>query len=462
MIINSLQCDFKIWIRSSKYEKDGEIVTILVKDATIVTMNRDKPLIKHGYAFVKDGQFEQVTEGDPSAEWLSKAERVISAKGKWMLPGLVNTHGHTGMALLRGHSDDLPLHRWLEEKMWPFEAKQDQKAVKAGRALALVEMIQSGTTTFLEMYHLFMDDFAEMIEKVGMRATLMRSMIGLCSKEEQETKLKEAVSFAKTWHKQANGRIQTMLAPHAPYTCPPPFISRIVEEAKQLDLPVHMHLAETKKEVDDHRQQYGFHPLEHLEQINVLSAVPWLFAHGVHMPKREIERLSLYDTAISYNPKSNLKLGSGIAPIHDMHEKGITIGFGTDSVASNNTLDLFEEMRLGNLVQKGINQDSTLMPAALTLEFATINGAKALRFADIGEINIGQQADFILLDADKAHLQPDIHVQSHLVYAAKGSDVTDVYVQGKPLMEQSTLLTLDEEKIRFEAKEQYQRICKLT
>ncbi len=436
-------------------------MTILIKDVSIVTMDAENSLITMGYAFIENGRFERVEMGEPSAECLAKASRTISAKGKWMLPGLINTHGHTGMTLLRGHSDDLPLHRWLEEKMWPFEAKQDQQAVEAGRALALVEMIQSGTTTFLEMYHLFMDDFAQMIEEVGMRATLMRSMIGLCSKEEQEAKLKEALSFAKAWHQQADGRIQTMLAPHAPYTCPPLFIERIVEEARQAELPVHMHLAETKKEVDDHLERYGLHPLHHLEKMNVLDAVPWLFAHGVHMPMEEIERISLYDIAISYNPKSNLKLGSGIAPIKDMYEKGITIAFGTDSAASNNTLDMFEEMRVGNLLQKGFHQDSTLMPASLTLNLATKNGAKALRFADVGEIKVGKQADFILIDPAHAHLQPETHMLSHLVYAAKGSDVTDVYVQGKPLMERSELLTLDEEKIRYLANEQYKRISML-
>lgn len=436
-------------------------MTILIKDVSIVTMDSNNPVITDGYAFVENGRFKQVAKGVPSNEWLAQASRIVSAKGKWMLPGLINTHGHTGMTLLRGHSDDLPLHRWLEEKMWPFEAKQDQQAVEAGRALALVEMIQSGTTTFLEMYHLFMDDFAQMIEEVGIRATLMRSMIGLCSKEEQEAKLAEATAFAKTWNQQAGGRIQTMLAPHAPYTCPPAFIERIVEEASRAGLPVHMHLAETKKEVDEHQQQYGLHPLQHLEQMHVLQAVPWLFAHGVHLPEEEINRLSLYDTAVSYNPKSNLKLGSGIAPIKEMQERGITIAFGTDSAASNNTLDLFEEMRMGNLLQKGVHQDSTLMPAALTLELATKNGAQALRFGDVGEIKVGKEADFILVDAAHAHLQPEKHILSHLVYAAKGSDVTDVYVQGKPLMESSKLLTLDEEKIRYQANEQYMRICKM-
>ncbi|WP_231686761.1 amidohydrolase [Bacillus sp. JCM 19034] len=362
------------------------------------------------------------------------------------------------MSLLRGYSDDLPLHRWLKEKMWPFEAKLDRESVRAGRQLAVAEMLLSGTTTFLEMYHLYIDDFAEQLAEIGMRATLMRSMIGLCPTREQEEKLQEAVTLAKTWHKSANNRIQMMLAPHAPYTCPPDFIERIVEEAATLQLPIHMHLAETKKEVEDHINTYGVHPFDHLQKLKVLDKTPWLFAHCVHLSQEQIKAMANYQLSVSYNPKSNLKLGSGIAPIAQMLEEGINVSIGTDSVASNNTLDLFEELRVGTLVQKGIKQDSTTIPAYEALKLVTVNGAKALSLQGVGQIEVGYDADFILLSYESPHLQPNDHVYSHLVYAAKGSDVTDVYVQGKALVRKKELVTLDLEKIIFEANKAYKEV----
>lgn len=416
--------------------------------------------IIEGYVVVNDGQFQQIEAGNPSAQLEAECTEVIHAKGKWMLPGFINTHGHTGMSLLRGHSDDLPLHRWLEEKMWPFEAKLDRESVKVSRQLAVAEMLLSGTTTFLEMYHLYIDDFAEQLAEIGMRATLMRSMIGLCPTQEQEEKLQVAVNLAKTWHKTANNRIQMMLAPHAPYTCPPAFIERIVEEATMLQLPIHIHLAETKKEVDDHIKTYGMHPFDHLQNMNVLDKTPWLFAHCVHISPEQIKDMAQYQLSVSYNPKSNLKLGSGIAPVAQMLKEGVNVSIGTDSVASNNTLDLFEELRIGSLLQKGVLQDSSVLPAFEALKLVTKNGAQALSLQNVGQIKVGFDADFQLLAYDKPHLQPNEHIYSHLVYAASGSDVTDVYVQGNALVRKKELLTLDLEKIIFEANDAYKKVNK--
>ncbi|WP_100407245.1 amidohydrolase [Bacillus solitudinis] len=433
-------------------------MSLLCEDVTIVTMDENRPLIKKGYAYIEKGHFSKVEEGDPPSKLRIEAEISINAKGKWMLPGLINTHGHAGMTLLRGHADDLPLHQWLQEKIWPFEMKLDREAVRAGRNLALLEMIKSGTTTFLEMYHLFMDDLAETIEEVGIRATLMRSMIGLCPVEEQKEKLREAATFTKTWHKQANGRIQSMLAPHAPYTCPIRFIEMIVEEAIHLNVPVHMHLAETKKEVDDHILHHGLHPLDHLDQANLLHSVSWLFAHGVHLNDSHLSKIKEAKAMISHNPKSNLKLGSGIAPVSQMLDKEITVSLGTDSSASNNSLDMFEEMRVAALIHKGVEQSPTTLPAKMALELAMTNGAKALHFEKVGKIKEGYQADFLFIESTEGHLQPVEHVESHLVYACKSNDVTDVYVQGNALMKNRQVLTLDEERIISEANAHYQRI----
>ncbi|WP_368504471.1 amidohydrolase [Alkalihalophilus sp. As8PL] len=417
--------------------------------------------IDEGYVIFDEGKFLKIASGKPMDLELEQADHVIDGTGKWLFPGFVNTHGHAGMSLLRGYSDDLPLDRWLQEKMWPFEAKLDKASVKAARNLAMLEMIRSGTTTFLEMYHLFMNEFAEDIERVGLRATLMRSMIGLCSEDEQVEKLKEATDFAKTWHNHADSRIKTMLAPHAPYTCPPTFIERIVEEAIHLDVPIHMHLAETRKEVREHIQQYHLHPLEHLEKMGVLEEARWVFAHGVHLNEEHIDLLGRYQLAISHNPISNLKLGSGVAPISRMLQKGVKVGIGTDSVASNNTLDMIEEMRMAAFIHKGIEEDPILIPVETAIEMATKSGADILEHDHVGMIKEGYEADFILLDASAAHLQPKAHPLSHLVYAAKASDVTDMYVKGQALMRNKELLTLDEEKIKYDANQEFRRIQSL-
>ncbi|WP_100372737.1 amidohydrolase [Bacillus sp. FJAT-45037] len=433
-------------------------MSCLIHSVAIYTGEEKVEWLETGYVLIEDGVFTKVESGQPPQALQDEAGTVIDGRGKWLTPGMVNTHGHVGMMLLRGYSDDLPLDRWLKEEMWPFEAKLDAASVKAARDLGMVEMIRSGTTTFLEMYHLNMHHFAEDIIEVGLRATLARSMIGLCSKEEQLAKLEESVDFAKTWNNAGNGNITTMLAPHAPYTCPPNFIESTVDEAEKINVPVHMHVAETRKEVNDHIKQYGAHPVSHLEQMGVLDRVKWLFAHSVHVNDEQMELLRKYDVAISHNPISNLKLGSGVAPIPAMLKKGIRVGIGTDSVASNNTLDMFEEMRMAALIHKGMNEDPVVINTKTALKLATKNGAEMLGFKNLGLIKVGYQADCIMIDSDVAHLQPTTNPISHLVYAAKGSDVTDVFVGGRQLMRDRELLTIDEEKIISQSNEHFKRI----
>jgi 5-methylthioadenosine/S-adenosylhomocysteine deaminase len=437
----------------------GGVMGTIVKNVSIVTGQAEAPFIRHGYFKFADGVIVSVAEGTPSPEEIDRVE-VIDGKGKWVMPGMINTHGHLGMSLLRGHSDDLPLQSWLTEKMWPFEGKMDREAVHHARQLAMAEMIKSGTTTFLEMYHLYMDDLAEAVVEQGPRAVLMRSMIGLCSESEQREKLKEAVTFATTWNGDGNGRITTMMAPHAPYTCPPSFIEMIVDEADRIDLPLHTHMAETQREVEEHRKTYGVHPLVHFEQLGFLKDRHWLLAHCVHLGEEELDILEQHPSVhVSHNPMSNLKLGSGIANVQSMLERGINICLGTDSVASNNHLDLVEEMRIAALLQKGAVLDPTAVPAETAIAMATKNGAKALRLPQVGTIEAGKRADFIMIDPQCLHLQPHEHVMSHLVYALKGADVQDVFVEGAPLMLNKELKTFDEEKLQFEANAHYQRIC---
>lgn len=373
----------------------------------------------------------------------------VDGKGLLFMPGLVNSHGHTAMSLLRGYGDDMVLQEWLQQKMWPMEAKFTSNDVYWGSSLSIMEMLKSGTTTFLDMYD-HMDRVAEAVEKSGMRASLTRGVIGLCSEEEQERKLADAVSFAKTWHGGADGRITVMMSPHAPYTCPPAYIERFVQAAHDLDLPLHTHMSETAAEVEQNVRDYGLRPVAHLEKLGFFSR-PSMVAHAVHLNDEEIEMLAANKVAVSHNPGSNLKLASGVAKVPQMLKAGVVVSLGTDSSASNNNLDMFEEMRLAALIHKGVSGDPTAVPALEALRMGTLYGARSLYLENLGTLAAGMKADFVALDIEQAHFLPRTDYVSHIVYSAAGQDVRHVWVDGRQIVKNRECLTLDEEKIRFEA-----------
>ncbi|BCU81841.1 5-methylthioadenosine/S-adenosylhomocysteine deaminase [Polycladomyces abyssicola] len=423
--------------------------------ATILTMkDGEKPLTNAALAVEND----RITYVGPVPEDRSGYDEVIDMSGHAILPGWVNTHGHAAMSLLRGYGDDLPLKTWLEEKMWPMEARFGPEQVRWGTALTVLEMIKGGTTCFLDMYD-HMDQVAEVVVEAGIRARLCRGAIGLCSEEEQVAKWKEAVQFARDWHNQADGRITTMMAPHAPYTCSPDFIRRFVESAAEYQLPIHTHMSETAAEVQQNVDQYGVRPVEHLDKLGVFD-LPCLVAHAVHLTDDEIALLAEKDVKVSHNPGSNLKLGSGIAPIAKMLAHGMRPSLGTDGPASNNNVDMLEEIRLAALIHKGANEDPLAVTADVALRMGTIYGAEAL-FLDreIGTLEPGKKADFITVELRQAHLQPLHDVESHLAYAAVSTDVRDVYVDGRPIMKDRECLTLDEERIIYEANRAFQAIA---
>jgi 5-methylthioadenosine/S-adenosylhomocysteine deaminase len=322
--------------------------------------------------------------------------------------------------------------------------------VKWGTHLSLIEMIRTGTTTFVDMYD-HMGEVAKAVEEAGLRASLCRGMIGLGSEEERQAKLQDAVSFAREWHNQADGRITVMMAPHAPYTCPPAFITNILEKADELSLPVHIHMSETRWEVEQNVKDYGVRPVAHLENLGVFKR-PTLVAHAVHLTDEEIEILAKYNVKISHNIVSNLKLASGVSPVPKMLAKGISVSLGTDSSASNNNLNLFEELKLAAILHKGVNYDPLAVPAEEALRMATRYGADGVFQADaLGSLEAGKQADLITLNANQAHFHPAHNPVSHVVYAANGRDVADSIVAGKFLMRDGELLTIDEEKAIYEA-----------
>ncbi|OME96654.1 MULTISPECIES: amidohydrolase [Paenibacillus] len=427
----------------------------MVKNGTFAVLEEGRSVLR-GYMVVENDRITYLGEEEPTVQ---EGIEVIDGTHLFFLPGLVNTHGHAAMSLLRGYGDDLALQVWLQEKMWPMEAKFTADDVYWGTALSVLEMIKGGTTTFVDMYD-HMDQVAKVVQDSGMRGVLMRGVIGLCPPEVQQQKLDEAVAFAKDWHGKADGRITTMISPHAPYTCPPDFIEKFVQASHDLNLPLHTHMSETETEVAQNVKDYGLRPVAHLEKLGMFSR-PTLLAHAVHLTDEEIEILAKHQVMVSHNPGSNLKLASGIARVPALLKAGVTVSLGTDGPASNNNLDMFEEMRLAALIHKGVSGDPTAIPASEALRMGTEYGARSAFLEDIGTLAVGMKADMIALNTDQAHFLPRTDYISHAIYSASAKDVEHVWVDGKQVVKNGASLTLDEERIRREAQRAFERLTTL-
>lgn len=426
----------------------------IIKGGRFLIPGTDEPVLS-GYMTIEDDLITYIGKEEPLME---DGVQVVDGSRLLFMPGLVNTHGHAAMSLLRGYGDDLALQVWLQEKMWPMEEKFTGEDVYWGTSLSVLEMLKGGTTTFLDMYD-HMDRVAEVVELSGIRSVLMRGVIGLCPEEVQNHKLSEAISFARNWHGKADGRITTMISPHAPYTCPPDFFVKFVQAAHDLDLPMHTHMSETKREVEQNVVDYGLRPVAHLEKLGMFTR-PSIVAHGVHLNDEEIEILARHDVGVSHNPGSNLKLASGVARVTDLLKAGVKVSLGTDGAASNNNLDMFEEMRLAALIHKGVSGDPTAVPAPEALRMATEYGAKSIFLNDVGRLAVGMKADFIAIDIDQPHLLPHTDLLSHAVYSASAKDVEHVWVNGKQVVKHGQCVTLDEEAIRRKAQESFDGLLK--
>ncbi|MDF2924425.1 MAG: mtaD [Paenibacillaceae bacterium] len=427
---------------------------LIIKNGVFVTADVLRPVV-HGYMIVDGDRITALEEGTYAGTPDSDTV-VTDGKGRLFMPGWVNTHCHAAMSLLRGYGDDLALQVWLQEKMWPNEAKFTAEDIRYGTLLSILEMMKGGTTTFVDMYD-HMDEVAKAVEQSGMRGVLTRGVIGLCPPEVQQAKLADATRFAREWNGKADGRITTMMAPHAPYTCPPEYIVQIVEAAHDLNLPIHIHMSETRREVEENVTQYGLRPAAHLEKLGVFSR-PTLIAHGVHLSDEEIDILCRYDVRVSHNPGSNLKLASGIARVPELLAAGLLVSLGTDGAASNNNLDMFEEARLAALIHKGVSGDPTAVPATVALRMGTQVGAQSVWLDDVGVLKPGMKADFIALDSDRPHFYPKSDFVSHIIYSASAGDVTDVWVNGKQTVRGGECLTLDEEQIKYEFQKRFEAI----
>ncbi len=384
--------------------------------------------------------------------------KVIDGKNHLAVPGFVNAHTHASMTLLRSYADDMALMDWLNNMIWPAEAKMNSEDIYWGAMLAMAEMVRSGTTTFADMYGPFMDRVAEATADAGIRGVLCRGIIGVAPDGEQ--KLQENVELYKDYHGSADGRITVMFGPHAPYTCPPEFLKKVAKAAQSLGAGIHIHMHETKTEVEDSLKQYGKRPFAWVAETGLFDGDLNLAAHCVHLDDEDIAIMKKYRISAAHNPGSNMKLASGVSPVPRLLREGIVTALGTDGASSNNNLDMLEEVNLAAMLHKVNEYDPLAVPADEALKMGTEYGAQALGLERLGRLEKGCKADITLFNMNSPAWFPRHNLVSQLVYAANSGSVDTVICNGKVIMENNELKTLDEERICYEAQRCAQHLIK--
>ena len=430
---------------------EREVVDLLVLHGLVVTVDEDRGIIEDGALAIDQGGI--VAVGTTAAildRFLGRS--ALDARDHLVLPGLVNTHNHVPMTLMRGLSDDLPLKEWLEEHIWPAEAKViNAQTVTAGTELAAVEMIRSGTTTFNDMYF-FADEIASVADRAGLRALVGETIIDFPTpnkKTPQETIQYTKALIAK-WRNHP--RVSVAVAAHSPYTVAPELLKAAKALAVEHGLNLHVHLSETQTEVNTIRQRYGLTPTEHLHSLGVLFD-GLTAAHCVVLSERDRDLLVRNSVGIAHNPESNMKLASGVAPVPQLLAMDADVGLGTDGPASNNDQDMFHAMDFTAKLHKLNTLNPGVVSAQQVVQMATLGGAKVLNMADkIGSLEPGKRADFILVSMAPAHATPLFDPYSHLVYALKGGDVTTMVVEGRVLFHEGKVRTLDEPAVLAKAR----------
>mgnify|MGYP001790736808 FL=1 len=410
----------------------------------IVTCDQDFHVYLDGILAVKESQIVYV--GQENQEILKQADQIIDYQGAWIMPGLVNCHTHSAMTGLRGIRDDSNLHEWLEDYIWPAEAEFTPEMTTKAVKEALTEMLQSGTTTFNDMYNpngVEIEKIYEVLKASKMRCYFSPTLFSSDVETTDETiaRTRAVIEIIKGYQ---DPNFKVMVAPHSPYSCSRELLEASLELAKEEDIPLHIHVAETQEESGIILKRYGKRPIAFLDELGYLDHKA-VFAHGVELNEAEITRLADSQVAIAHNPISNLKLASGIAPVVQLQQAGVPVGIATDSVASNNNLDMFEEGRTAAFLQKMKSGDASQFPIETALKVLTIEGAKVLGMEDeIGSLEVGKQADFLVIQPQgKIHLQPQENMLSHLVYAVKSSDVNDVYIAGEQVVKDRQVLTVN-------------------
>jgi 5-methylthioadenosine/S-adenosylhomocysteine deaminase len=434
-------------------------VDLIVSGGTVVTMDARRRVIEDGAVAVANGRIVAVgARGEVVGRFA--ARETIDARGGAIIPGLVNGHTHIPMTLFRGIADDLDLNEWLTKYIFPAEAKNvTEEFVRVGTQLGLAEMIRGGTTTYCDMYY-FEDAIAEETERAGVRALLGETVIDFPVPDNKTwpDAMRYAERFVARW--KGHKLITAAIAPHAPYTVSEAHLREVRAFSDRTGAPVVTHVAETRKEVEDVTRDHGASPVEYLARIGFLSPRT-VAAHTVHLTEREIGLLKQHGVGSVHNPESNMKLASGVAPVPQMLRAGVPLGLGTDGAASNNDLSMWEAMDAAAKLHKLSSGDPKAVTAEEALALATVGGARALHMeADIGSLEEGKRADIAVVHLDSLHQTPRYNVYSHLVYATKASDVRTVVIEGRVVMRDRRLLTLDEALIKQRARAIRERVTR--
>ena len=393
---------------------------------------------------IEGNKIEKISE---SPLPVAPADELVSGEGKLAIPGFVNLHTHLPMVLFRGAADDLPLEEWLRDRIWPLEARLTDEAVYWGSLLGLAEMIRSGTTAFSDMYF-HLDAIERAVAESGMRAVLSYGIIAAELDAHGKEELARAEETVKRL-KDGEERMKAAVAPHSIYTCGREVWKRAVELALEQEVPIHTHLSETRTEVADCYVRHRMSPVELLQEWGGFSA-PTIAAHCVHVTPSDVDILARHRVTVAHCPRSNAKLGNGIAPISRLRSAGVNVGIGTDGAASNNSLDMASELRFAALSAKAASGDPTIIPAQEAVQMATVAGARALGLE--GTIAEGNRADIAIVDLERVETIPTSDPLSSLVYSAGRGAVTDVVVDGRFLMRDRSLTTIDEDRVKYEVK----------
>ncbi len=431
-------------------------VDLLLVNGTILPLTPDSKPILQGFLVIDQGRIVALSD-QSNLKAMYEPAKTIDAAGGLIMPGLVNAHNHAAMTCYRGMADDLPLMEWLNHYIFPAEEKSDSDQIYWSTLLACCEMIRSGTTSFCDMY-LFEDRVAQAAKESGMRALVGEVLYDFHSPNYGTVEKGLEFTEALINRFRDDPLISIAVEPHALYTCSPDLLQRCQELAERHGVPLIIHLAETQNEVEEISKKYGKSPINHMENIGMLN--PNLIAcHCVWLTPEEMDLLAHRGVKVVHNPESNMKLASGVAPIPELLARGVQVGLGTDGCASNNNLDLFQEMDSAAKLHKVHRLDPTVMPSNVVLEMATLGGAKVLGLEkEIGTLEVGKKADIIILDLNRPHLQPIYNIVSQLVYSAAGADVRDVIIDGKLVMKDRILLTLDQDEILKKIEEIRKRI----
>lgn len=424
-------------------------MSILIKNISYLDIEEEK-IVDKADIFIEENKIKKIGENLDQ-----KADQVLDGENKLLTPGFVNAHTHLGMSYFRNYADDLALMDWLENEIWPIEAKLNEEDIYWSSLLSIIENIKSGVTSFCDMYY-EMDRVGDAAIEAGIRGVLTRGMTDVDGKGEE--KLQEFDDLYNNYHEKSNGRIKVVPAPHAIYTCSTEFLKEIAKRSlERYDSLIHIHLSETLTEVENSKKEYGMTPIEYVNSLGLLDS-QIIAAHCVHITDEEIELVKDKKFYPVYNPSSNLKLASGFTPVDKLLKNNITMALGTDGDSSNNNQDFVEEMHIGGIVNKAVTMNEKAVPAIEILKMATINGAKALGFEKLGLVKENYLADLTIFDLNSNSFTPRNNLISALVYSANSSDVESVICDGKFIMKNRKIVNVDEEKIRQVVNERWEDI----